>query len=57
MMIVCVYHMLKSGEGFSPSDYEDFQNPAPKKQVLNEQNAIKFLLEQGYDVSGLAKAM
>ena len=57
MMIVCIYHMLKTGESFNPSDYEDFQNPAPRKQAFTEQNAIKFLLEQGYDVSGLVKAM
>ena len=57
MMLVCVYHMLNTGEAFNPSDYEYFKNPLPRKQVLTEQNAINFLLEQGYDLSGIVKAM
>jgi transposase len=57
MMLTCIYHMLKTGECFNPSDYEEFQNPKPERKVLNEQNAIAFLVEQGYDVSTLAKAM
>lgn len=57
MMLVGIYHMLDTGEVFNPSDYEEFQNPAPRRQVLNEENAIAFLREQGYDVSALAKAM
>jgi hypothetical protein len=56
-MLVCIYHMLKTGEVFNPSDYEEFHNPMPKRQVLNEHNAITFLKEQGYDVSTLAKVM
>jgi transposase len=57
MMLTCIYHMLKTGECFNPSDYEEFQNPMPRRVVLNETNAIEFLREQGYDVSVLAKAM
>ena len=57
MMLICIYNMLKAGENFNPSDYEDFQNPIPKKQLLTEQNAIEFLIKQGYDVSGLVKTM
>jgi transposase len=57
MMLTCIYHMLKTGEFFDPSDYEEFQNPMPRRVVLNETNAIDFLREQGYDVSVLAKAM
>jgi hypothetical protein len=49
--------MLKTGETFNPSDYEEFQSPAPRKQILTEDVAIAFLREQGYDVSALAKAM
>jgi hypothetical protein len=57
MMLTCIYHMLKTGECFNPSDYEEFQNPMPRRVVLNETNAIEFLRTQGYDVSVLAKAM
>jgi len=57
MMLVCIYHMLKTGECFKPSDYEEFQNPMPKRVVLNETTAIEFLREQGYDISALKKAM
>jgi transposase len=57
MMLVCIYHMIKTGEVFNPSDYEEFQNPAPRRQVITDEVAIAFLREQGYDVSALAKAM
>ena len=57
MMLVCIYHMLQTGECFNPSDYEEFQNPAPRRVVMSETNAIEFLREQGYDISALKKAM
>ena len=57
MLLVCIYHMIQTGECFNPSDYEEFQNPVPKQQVLTEQAAIEFLREKGYDVSSLGKAM
>jgi len=57
MMLVCIYHMLQTGECFNPSDYEEFQNPAPRRQVITDEIAIDFLRKQGYDVSVLAKAM
>lgn len=57
MLLVCVYHMIQTGECFNPSDYEEFQNPAPRQQVLTAQAAIEFLREKGYDVSSLDKAM
>jgi hypothetical protein len=57
MMLTCIYQMLKTGECFNPSDYEEFLNPAPKRQIITEQTAINFLREQGYDVSALAKVM
>jgi len=49
--------MLKTGECFNPSDYEEFQSPHPKRQPLTDQVAIEFLRGQGYDVSVLAKVM
>jgi transposase len=57
IMLTCIYHMFKTGESFNPSDYEEFQNPMPRRVAMNEANAIEFLREQGYDVSVLAKAM
>lgn len=57
MMLTCIYHMVKTGECFNPSDYAELSNPVPKRQVITEQTAIEFLREQGYDVSALAKVM
>jgi len=57
MMLICIYHMLKSGEYFNPSDYEELKNPAPVVYRLTDSVAINFLIEQGYDVSALQKAM
>jgi transposase len=57
MMLVSIFHMLRTGEFFNPSDYEEFQNPAPKRQIFTEDTAIAYLREQGYDVSALKKAM
>jgi transposase len=57
MMLVCIYNMLKTGEYFNPSDYEELKNPAPKVYKLTDNVAIEFLKEQGYDVSALQKAV
>lgn len=57
MILVCIYHMVRTGECFNPSDYEEFQNPSPKQRVLTPQDAIEFLRQKGYDVSSLDKAM
>ncbi|MEG0324538.1 MAG: transposase [Raoultibacter sp.] len=55
MMLVCIYHMLSSGEYFNPSDYEELRNPKLKVYALTDQVAIDFLSKQGYDVSALQK--
>lgn len=57
MLLTCIYHMIKTGECFNPSDYEGLLNPMPKRQVITEQTAIDFLQQQGYDVSVLTKMM
>ena len=57
MILACIYHMLKNGEYFNPSDYEELKNPAPKVYRLTDMIAIDFLKEQGYDVSVLQKVM
>jgi len=55
MMLTCIFHMIQNGEAFNPSDYWEFQSPAPRKQVLSDEIAIAFLAAQGYDVSSLVK--
>lgn len=57
MMLTCIYHMIKTGEVFNPSDYAEFKSPAPRKVVLSDQTAIAFLASQGYDVSSLKKVV
>lgn len=54
MMLVCIYHMVKNGESFNPSDYDELKNPKPKLVALTEESALKFLESKGYDVSKLA---
>ena len=55
MMLTCIYHMLDTGECFHPSDSDSFLKTTPKPIVMNEKNAIDYLIAQGYDVSALHK--
>ena len=48
MLLTAIYHMLKNGESFAPSDYETYQKPERKR--LNEANAIELLGSLGYDI-------
>jgi transposase len=57
MILTSIYHMVKNGECFNPSDYEELQNPVPKVLRLTEAIALDYLSEQGYDVSALQKAV
>lgn len=57
MLLTCIYQMIKTGECFNPSDYEELLNPMPKRQIITEQTAIDFLQQQGYDVAALTKVM
>jgi transposase len=57
MLLVGIYHMLKTGEYFNPSDYEELKNPSPTVYRLTDAVALNFLEEQGYDISLLQKAM
>ena len=52
MMLVCIYHMILTGETFNPSDYESFKNPKPKKEKnqYTVESALEFLKSQGIDV-------
>ena len=51
MMLVCVWHMLSTGEVFSPSDYWELKNPKPKATKMTVESAIEFLAARGYDIS------
>jgi hypothetical protein len=57
MMLTCIYNMMLTGEVFNPSDYEEMNSPKPQKQYLTDESAIAYLAAQGYDVSGLKKAV
>ena len=50
MMLTSIYHMLINNEDFHPDDYEAIVNPPKQKPlVLNLENALQFLREQGAD--------
>lgn len=52
MMLISIYHMIKTGEMFNPTDYEELVNPKPKKsKVFTIESALSFLKDSGYDIS------
>ena len=53
MILVNIYHILSTGEVYSPCDKEQIINPKPVKKVMTIQNAIEFLQSQGFDTSKL----
>ena len=55
MMLVCIYHMILTGEKFNPSDYESFKNPRPKKEknIYTVDSALEFLKSQGIDTTSI----
>ena len=53
MIPVNIYHILSTGEVYSPCDMEQIINPKPVKKVMTIQNAIEFLQSQGFDTSKL----
>ena len=53
MILVNIYHILSTGEVYSPCDMEQIINPKPAKKVMTIQNAIEFLQSQGFDTSKL----
>jgi hypothetical protein len=57
MILTCIFGMMSTGEVFNPSDYEETKSPKPQKQYLTDESAIAYLAAQGYDVSGLKKAV
>lgn len=53
MILVNIYHILSTGEVYSPCDMEQIINPKPVKKAMTIQNAIEFLQSQGFDTSKL----
>lgn len=54
MMLVCIYHMILTGENFNPSDYESLMNPNLKKETkLTVESALQFLQQSGIDISSI----
>lgn len=50
MMLTSIYHMIQTGEEFKPDDYEAIIHPPRQvKTVLNLENVLQFLGEQGAD--------
>ena len=57
MMMICIYHMILTGEEFRPSDYEELMNPKPKKfKELSVSDTIAFLKESGIDIETIRTA-
>ncbi|WP_102342142.1 IS110 family transposase [Galactobacillus timonensis] len=56
MMLICIYHMIETGEEFKPSDYDELMNPKPKPGYkITIESAITFLQSSGYDVSTIQR--
>ena len=54
MMMTSIYHMLEDGTAWLPCDYDEIVHPKrPEKVVLNMENVIQFLGEQGADLETL----
>lgn len=54
MMLICIYHMILTGEEFKPYDYDSLQNPITKnKQEITIQSALQFLQQSGVDISSI----
>ena len=55
MILVCIYHMLLTGEAFKPYDFDELSNPVFKEQSaskpLSEIEAVELLQSLGYTVS------
>ena len=57
MMLICIYHMILTGESFHPSDYEELMNPKPRKpKELTIKSAVDFLVSSGVDLDTIITA-
>lgn len=59
MMLTCIYHMIKSGQDFNPTDYKELTNPKfqTSKVELTVETALQFLASKGLDVSSLTSTI
>ena len=54
MMLICIYHMILTGEDFNPCDYESLTNSKVKKeQSITIESALQFLKNSGIDISSI----
>ena len=57
MMLICIYHMILTGESFHPSDYEELMNPKPRKpKEYTIESAMDFLVSSGVDLDTIITA-
>jgi len=54
MLLTSIYHMIRTGELFNPSDYHSFNCPKTSKPFYTPDSALAYLQSIGYDVSNLA---
>ena len=58
MMLICIYHMILTGESFNPSDYDELMNPKPRKpRELTIESAVDFLKTSGADIDAIITAL
>ena len=55
MMLTAIYHIIKYGTDFRPSDYDEIVHPSSKSRVqqFTVENVLQFLKEQGADENAL----
>lgn len=55
MMLTAIYHIIKDGIDFKPSDYDEIVHPSPKSRVpqFTVESVLQFLKEQGADERAL----
>ena len=51
MLLVSIYHMVKTGENFNPSDYDSFNNPKHNQSKITTKQALEHLQSLGVDIS------
>ena len=51
ILLVSVYHMVKTGENFNPSDYDSFKNPKINQSKMTTKQVLKHLQSLDVDIS------
>jgi transposase len=58
MMLICIYHMILTGESFKPSDYDELMNPKPRKpRELTIESAVDFLKSSGANLDEIIASL